>query len=148
MDATVKGLNDIPKGDRPPVAITFHAFRFMVGLGMLFVLLVLIGLFFWKRLEERRWYLRVMLFAIPLPFIACALGWTVTEVGRQPWIVYGLLRTDQAASPIAASQVGISLVAFTILYTLIGVLAYWLMAQTVRKGPKQAMAGANHGKEG
>lgn len=135
-DATVKGLKDIPREDRPPVPVVFHSFRFMVGLGMLFILLVVIGWLRIRRLTDSRLYLTVMFWSIPLPFIACALGWTVTEVGRQPWIVYGLMRTEHAASPVAASQVGISLAAFVIVYGVIGFLAYWLMAEAVRKGPE------------
>ena len=77
----------------------------MVGLGFLFVLLMVIGWFLRNRLLEAPWYLKIMLYAIPLPYIAIQAGWAVTEVGRQPWIVYGLMKTSQAASPVAASQV-------------------------------------------
>jgi cytochrome d ubiquinol oxidase subunit I len=66
------------------------------------------------------------------------LGWTVAEVGRQPWIVYGLMRTTRAVSPVASSQVAVSLAAFVVVYALIGITAFWLMAQAVRKGPGAA----------
>ena len=107
--ATVKGLKDFSPEDRPPVALTFIAFRIMVGLGFLFVLLTVWGWFKRNKLEESPLYLKIMLFAIPLPYIALQAGWIVTEVGRQPWIVYNLMRTKDAVSPIAASQVGFSL---------------------------------------
>ena len=132
--ATVKGLQDIPKDERPPVMITFFSFRLMVSLGMLFVLLTLTGWFLRKKIELYPLYLKVLLYAIPLPYLTCAAGWTVTEVGRQPWIVYGLMKTSQAASPVSASQVAVSLAAFIILYTLIGIIAFSLMAQAARKG--------------
>jgi cytochrome bd ubiquinol oxidase subunit I len=133
--AEVKGLNDIPKEDRPPVLATFISFRIMVTLGMFLVLLAIIGWFLRRRLEYYPFYLKIMVFAIPLPYITCAFGWTVTELGRQPWIVYGLMKTSQAVSPVAVSQVAVSLLAFVLVYSLIGLLAFSLMAQTARKGP-------------
>jgi hypothetical protein len=84
----------------------------MVGLGFLFVLLTVVGWFKRRNLEASPGYLKIMLYAIPLPYIALQAGWIVTEVGRQPWIVYGLMRTKDAVSPIATSQVAISLAAF------------------------------------
>jgi cytochrome bd-type quinol oxidase subunit 1 len=76
-----------------------------------------------------------MLWAIPLPYLANTMGWVLAEVGRQPWIVYGLLRTSDAASPVAASQVTVSLIAFILVYGLLGAVGFYLMADTVRKGP-------------
>jgi cytochrome d ubiquinol oxidase subunit I len=134
-DASVTGLNDIPKEERPPVLATFISFRIMVTLGMLFVLLAVIGWFLRRRLESFPLYLKIMVYAIPLPYITCAFGWTVTEVGRQPWIVYGLMKTSQAVSPVAVSQVFVSLLAFIVVYSLIGLLAFSLMVQAARKGP-------------
>jgi cytochrome bd ubiquinol oxidase subunit I len=136
--AKVTGLRDIPKEARPPVAITYWSFRLMVVLGGLLLLLVVVVWFARNRLESYPLLLRMLLYAIPLPYIVNGLGWTVTEVGRQPWIVYGLMKTSKAVSPIAASQVAVSLAAFIIIYTIIGVVAFWLMAQAVRKGPLSA----------
>jgi cytochrome d ubiquinol oxidase subunit I len=133
--ALVKGLNDIPKEERPPVLATFISFRIMVTLGILFVILAVLGWFLRRRLESSPLYLKIMVYAIPLPYITCIFGWTVTEVGRQPWIVYGLMKTSQAVSPVAASQVAVSLLAFVVVYSLIGFLAFSLMAQVARKGP-------------
>ena len=141
--AVVKGLKDFPKDERPPVAITFWAFRLMVGLGMLFVLLTLVGWFLRNRLLESPWYLRVMLWAIPLPYLALELGWMVAEVGRQPWIVYGLMKTSQAVSPISSGQVGVSLVAFILLYGFLGLVDFYLLAKYARKGPEPAPAESN-----
>ncbi len=135
-DAEVKGLKSWPLEDRPPVTLVFASFRIMVGLGFLFVLLTVIGWFKRNKLESSPLYLRIMLYSIPLPYIAALLGWIVTEVGRQPWIVYQVLRTNQAASPIEGSQVAISLAAFVIVYTLLGFVAFFLMARHAKHGPE------------
>ncbi len=139
--AVVTGLKDIPADERPPVAVTFFAFRIMVGLGSLFILLTGIGWLRRNKLEDSPWYLRIMLLAIPLPYLAAEAGWVVTEVGRQPWIVYKLMKTSQAVSPIATAQVLPSLIAFVLVYSLLGCVAYYLIFQFARKGPEQAEAG-------
>jgi len=143
--ATVKGLKDFPKEDRPPVALTFVAFRVMVGLGFLFVLLTVVGWFKRRNLEASPGYLKVMLYAIPLPYIALQAGWIVTEVGRQPWIVYGLMRTKDAVSPIATSQVAISLAAFILVYSALGAMAFYLIGKQARRGPEPLAAAAGQG---
>ena len=135
VDAEVKGLKDFPVDERPPVLITFTSFKIMVGLGFYFALATLAGWFLRKRLMENPWYLKVMLFSIPLPYIAAELGWTLAEVGRQPWIVYGLMKTADAVSPIAASQVAVSLTAFVLVYGLLGAVGYWLIIRHVKQGP-------------
>lgn len=134
-NAELRGLKSWPKEDRPPVTIVFLSFRIMAGLGFLFVLLTLYGLWRRNRLESSPTYLKIMLFAIPLPYIAGLLGWVVTEVGRQPWIVYKVLRTADAHSPVSEMQVGLSLIAFIVLYSLLGFAAYYLMFRYGRKGP-------------
>jgi cytochrome d ubiquinol oxidase subunit I len=134
--AVVTGLNDFPVDERPPVFLTFIAFRTMVGLGFLFLGLTVYGWLKRNRLEESPRYLKLMLWAIPLPYVANSLGWTVTEVGRQPWIVYGVQKTSEAVSPIAGFQVAVSLVALTAVYTILGVIAFSLMAKAIGKGPE------------
>jgi len=143
--ATVKGLKDFPKEERPPVALTFIAFRVMVGLGFLFVALTLVGWFKRHKLESSPRFLKIMLYAIPLPYVALQAGWIVTEVGRQPWIVYGLMKTKDAVSPIATSQVGITLAAFIAAYSALGVIAFYLIAKHVRRGPEPAAAAPGRG---
>jgi len=135
-DATVKGLKDFPEADRPPVTITFLSFRIMVGLGMLFLALTIYGWLRRNKLEESPLYLKIMMFSIPLPYIAAEMGWTVAEVGRQPWVVYGVMRTSDAVSPIASSQVMVSLAAMVLVYTLLGAAAFYLIASHARKGPE------------
>jgi len=137
-DAEVKGLKDFAPADRPPVGITFLAFRVMVGIGTLMPLLLLFGL--WKREELSKYptYLKTMIWAMPLPYIAIEAGWTVAEVGRQPWIVNNLMRTADAVSPITVGQAGSSLVAMVLLYTLLGAAGAYLIFTAARKGPQDA----------
>ena len=137
INARVTGLRDFPPDERPPVLLTFVAFRLMVGFGMAMILFLLVVWLKRKTIQSNRPLLKALLWAIPLPYLTCLLGWTVSEVGRQPWIVYGLMKTGQAVSPIAPSQVLVSLVAFIVIYGLIGATAFWLMAAAVRKGPDQ-----------
>jgi cytochrome bd ubiquinol oxidase subunit I len=134
-EGVYKGLKEWPKEERPPVAITFWSFRIMVGLGMLFALLSVIAWLKRKNPEKSPGFLRLLIYCIPLPYIAIALGWTVTEVGRQPWIVYGMMKTANAASPVSASQVGVSLIAFVVVYSLLGIACYYLIFKNARKGP-------------
>lgn len=142
FNAEVTGLKDIPKDERPPVLLTFISFRAMVALGTLFPILMIIGWVKRKRLIESPLYLKIMLFAIPLPYIAIQMGWILAEVGRQPWIVYGLMKTKDAASPIATSQVGLSLIAFLLVYGLLGIVGYYLIIKNVKEGPPEPKAQA------
>lgn len=136
INAPVTGLKDIPKDERPPVLLTFISFRTMVALGTLFPLLTIVGIFLRKQLLESRWYLWIMLFAIPLPYLAIEMGWVLAEVGRQPWIVYGLLKTGDAASPVAVSQVMTTLTGFILIYGLLGIAGFYLIANFSAKGPQ------------
>ncbi|MBQ7607888.1 MAG: cytochrome ubiquinol oxidase subunit I [Desulfovibrionaceae bacterium] len=136
-EAEVIGLNDFQKEDRPPVAATFWTFRLMVALGMLFCLLALLAFFIRNSSAMPRSILTFLVWAIPLPYFALGLGWAVAEIGRQPWIVYGLMRTQDAVSPIAAQTVTASLIAFFVLYTLLGVLDIYLLRKYAIKGPEQ-----------
>jgi cytochrome d ubiquinol oxidase subunit I len=135
FDAEVIGLKEFPKDERPNVLITSMAFKIMVGLGTLFCLLTLVGWFLRDRLLEYPLFLKIMMFSIPLPYIAASMGWIVTEVGRQPWIVYGLMKTQDAVSPVSAIQVFTSLAAFILVYGLLGVIGFYLIAKNASKGP-------------
>jgi cytochrome bd ubiquinol oxidase subunit I len=134
--ATVKGLNDFPPADRPPVMVSFVTFRLMVGLGFLFVLLAVVSaILAWaKKLEKARWFLWIMSVALILPYLAVEFGWILTEIGRQPWIVYGLLRTQDAVSrSISAGDVLGSLIAFLVIYGILAVVDAFLLARFARK---------------
>jgi len=137
FQAEITGLKDIPPDKRPPVAITFWSFRLMVALGFFFILMSLLGIYLKqkKKLIENKLYLKILLYTIPLPYVAINLGWTVTEVGRQPWVVYGLMLTKDAVSPIPASYVTFSLIAMIILYSFLVVLDIYLLAKNARLGP-------------
>jgi cytochrome d ubiquinol oxidase subunit I len=142
-DAEIKGLKAWPKEERPPVALTFWSFRIMVGLGFLFALIGIIAWFKRNNLENSPWLLRLLIVMIPLPYLAAELGWIVAEVGRQPWIVYGVMKTAEAVSPIASQQVGISLAAFIVVYTLLGLACFSLMVKFANQGPDPLPEAAN-----
>jgi cytochrome d ubiquinol oxidase subunit I len=136
----VKGLKDYPASERPPVLPVFLSFRAMVGLAFVFLA---VGLWAWLKrhqIESHTGFLRVLPWLIPLPYLANELGWTLAELGRQPWIVYGLMKTSDGVSPIAVSQVGTSLVAFFLVYALLGAVDFYLLFKFARKGPEAAPA--------
>jgi cytochrome d ubiquinol oxidase subunit I len=137
-EAEVKGLKEWPKEERPPVALTFWSFRIMVLLGFLFGLLSVLAYLKRNNPESSPKLLKVLVWNIPLPYIAAQAGWMVAEVGRQPWIVYGLMKTKDAVSPLSSLQVGLSLPAFIIVYGILGVICFWLIAYHARKGPEPA----------
>ncbi|MCM2322831.1 MAG: cytochrome ubiquinol oxidase subunit I [Oligoflexia bacterium] len=126
--AEVKGLKEVPRDERPPVLITHFAFQVMVGLGSLLALVGSLGLFFlWKRPEEfesRRMLLTLAL-CLPFGFIALEAGWIVTEVGRQPWIIYGILRTAEALTP--RPGVVYTLIMYALLYGFLSFVVTMLM---------------------
>ena len=153
LDGEVRGINDIqaeyeqrygPGDYAPVVGITYWSFRLMVGAGVAMILLTGLGLLLARRgrLETSRRFLRLSVWAIPLPFIAHASGWIFTEMGRQPWVVHGLLRTDDAASPIVgAGTVATSLILFTVLYGVLAAVAGWIALREIRKGTEPSPAG-------
>ncbi|MSN27315.1 MAG: cytochrome ubiquinol oxidase subunit I [Geobacter sp.] len=142
--AEVKGLKDFPRDERPPVLPVFLSFRAMVGLGTYFILASALAVFlsFRKNLEEYRFFLTVLLFSIPLPYIANQLGWIVAEVGRQPWIVYGVLKTAAGVSKnLTSMQVAVSLAGFTMLYGLLGTIDIYLLGKYAKLGPDTDLSG-------
>ncbi|MDY6908542.1 MAG: cytochrome ubiquinol oxidase subunit I [Thermodesulfobacteriota bacterium] len=135
-DAEVKGLKAFPPDERPPVTLTFFAFRTMIALGFLFPILAFWAWLRRNRLLESPRLLKVLMFALPLPYLAAQAGWVVAEVGRQPWVVYGVMKTADAVSPIAAQQVAVSLAAFVLVYSLLGAAAFYLIGRHARRGPE------------
>ncbi|HJV60283.1 MAG TPA: cytochrome ubiquinol oxidase subunit I, partial [Albitalea sp.] len=139
----VKGLKDWPREDRPPVAVVYFAFRAMVGVGVLMLLVVLAG--WWQRWRGRLYesgvFLRLAQWAMPLGFVAVIAGWTVTEVGRQPWVVYGLMRTADAVTPsLTTADVALSLAMYVLAYIAIFGGGFVLLRRMVRIGPPAAQA--------
>jgi cytochrome bd ubiquinol oxidase subunit I len=135
--AEVKGLDTVPRADRPPVAIVHIAFQVMVGCGSVLMAVALLGgLLAWRRrgLPDQRWYLKTLVACGPLGFIALEAGWTVTEVGRQPWIVHGVLRTADAVTPMPGLVV--PLVFFTGMYIFLGFVVLFLLRRQVFTSPR------------
>lgn len=138
LDGEVKGLKDYPPEMRPPVLPTFLSFRLMVGIGSLAILLSLVAVYISakNKLEAYPLFLKIMVLAIPLPYLANQFGWLVAEMGRQPWIVYGVLKTSDAVSTaISTTQVVGSLIGFTLLYSLLGAVDIYLLVKYAKKGP-------------
>lgn len=119
----------------PPVLLTFLSFRTMVGLGTMFLGLALLAFVWRDSIPQRPGFARILVYAIPLPYIAIMMGWMVAEVGRQPWIVHKLMTTSQAVSPVPGSSVALSLLAFVVVYGLLGCAAIYLIRKYARKGP-------------
>lgn len=139
-DYPVKGLNYFPPEDRPPVNIIFQSYHFMVAIGFALIAISVLGIYFWwrKSLFGKKWFLYILVFSVLLPQIANQLGWISAEVGRQPWIVYGLLRTSDALSKVVeGNQVLFSLILFTIIYLLLFILFLYLLNEKIQKGPEE-----------
>jgi cytochrome d ubiquinol oxidase subunit I len=143
-DGRVPALTDFPRDARPPVAPPFFAFRIMVGIGLLLIAIGLAGAFLWwrRRLFDSRWYLRITGYAWPAGFIAILAGWVTTETGRQPYIAYGILRTADAISPVAAGTVAASFAAFVIVYCVVFSIGIYYIRKLVRRGPQGAAVAA------
>ena len=135
-NAEIKGLKDFPKEDRPPVTPVFWSFRIMVALGVVFIVLAASAWLQRKREMPCRGLMATLVWSIPLPYITIALGWLVAEVGRQPWIVYNLMRTSDAVSPVPADNVMFSLIAFIVVYGVLGLLDIFLLRKYACKGPE------------
>ncbi|MCB2252447.1 cytochrome ubiquinol oxidase subunit I [Pseudomonas chlororaphis] len=138
LDKQIPALKSFPKEDRPNATIIFFSFRIMAGLGMLMILTGLLGLALRRNgaLYRNRLFLRLVLFMGPTGLIAMLAGWITTEVGRQPWVVYGLQRTADAASNHSVSQLSISLALFVLIYFSVFTVGIAYMMKLVRKGPQ------------
>ena len=139
IDTEVKGLNDFPEDEWPPLLLSFFSFHLMVGLGLYFTAFTALGLFllYRKKLFQNRIYLGLALLSVPLPFIANECGWIAAEVGRQPWIVYGLMRTRDAVSiSVPAWQIAVSIALFCALYTVLFCFWIYLLKRKLDQGPE------------
>jgi cytochrome bd ubiquinol oxidase subunit I len=136
----VKGFDQIPIDERPPVQIVFQSFHTMVMCWALMFLLNVLGLIYWKRkkFDKARWLQRGLVFSVFLPHIANQVGWMTAEIGRQPWVVYKLLRTaDGLSKSIAASQVTRSIGMFLLIYTVLFILFIFLLDRKIKDGPEK-----------
>lgn len=137
LDGEIKGLKEWKAEDRPPVAIVFWSFRIMVAIGfaMIFTGIVAIILFFRKKLFETKWFQYWCMAMTPSGFIALLAGWFVTEVGRQPYVVYGVIRTADGISPVISEQIAITLLLFIITYIFVFGAGSFYIIKLIRKGP-------------
>ncbi len=150
LNAPMAGLDTIPDQDEPPVAIVFWSFRVMVGIGF-----AMLGLGAWsvlarlrKRLYDWSWLHRAALIMAPSGFVAVIAGWITTEVGRQPFVIYNLLRTADAASPLDAPAVAASLLAFVLVYFAVFGVGVWYILRLMAKSPHTGELGAKRGDTG
>jgi cytochrome d ubiquinol oxidase subunit I len=137
VNAEVKGLMEFPRADWPNVLIVHTAFQLMVGLGTFLALVSLwVGFLAWRRRDpsDHTWLLRVLAVATPMGFIAIEAGWTVTEVGRQPWVVYNIQRTADAVTPMPGLIV--PFLGFTLLYCFLGAIVVWLLYRQIIRSPR------------
>tara|TARA_Y100001956_G_scaffold47442_1_gene46164 strand:- start:2772 stop:4160 length:1389 start_codon:yes stop_codon:yes gene_type:complete len=136
-DGEVKGLDAFPKEEHPPVTIVFWSFRIMIGIGLGMLMIGLISLWLRKKrtLYKTPWFHRVCILFGPAGFVAVLAGWITTEVGRQPYTVYGLLKTVDSASPIDAAAVSVSLTAFIVVYFIIFGAGFFYLIRLMRKSP-------------
>ena len=138
----IRGLKSFPVDQRPPVAIVFWAFRIMVGIGFAMLGVIMLGWWLrWRgRLYDHTWFLLLCEWAAPMGFIAVIAGWTTTEVGRQPWTVYGLLRTEHSVTPsLTGADVLTSLLAYMAVYLVMFPAGIAVMARMVRQGPNEKL---------
>ena len=147
MDGVVKGLKAWPPDERPNAALVFWSFRIMVGIGLLMIAAGLAGLWLrWRgRLYDSVWFHRLLLLMAPSGLVAVIAGWVTTEVGRQPYVVYGLMRTVDGVSPIAAPAVATSLLMFVIVYFLVFGAGIYYLLRLMRQPPTPAEAGPEPG---
>jgi cytochrome d ubiquinol oxidase subunit I len=143
-NGTVQGLDQFKKDDLPPIVITYLTYHGMILIGSLFALMAFIGLVLMltRKLHESRWYLWLLLVTTPLPIVSNTLGWMSAEIGRQPWAVYRVLRTADAASVVVpAGQILFSIIMFSVIYILIFAVFLMLLIKIVRKGPENVTIG-------
>jgi cytochrome d ubiquinol oxidase subunit I len=144
----VLGLDEFPKDERPPVFVPFAGYHLMILFGLLFILMGAIGLWLLARgkLSGSRRFLKLLIMAVPLPYLANEMGWIAAEVGRQPWAVYKVLRTSDAASAVVpAGNILFSIILFTLIYALIAVAGLTVILKTIRGGPDEPAVEATQG---
>ncbi|WP_413580681.1 cytochrome ubiquinol oxidase subunit I [Bdellovibrio sp. HCB288] len=139
MNATVKGLYDFPREEWPPVLITHIAFQVMVGLGTLMILVGLLYVYLVRKNHLPTWFLKTLFVMTPVGFIAIEAGWIVTEVGRQPWIVYGIMKTKDAVTPMPGIQFHFYL--FLVLYFFLAFVTAWLFRRQLQVAERNMIKG-------
>lgn len=133
-------MNDFPRDQWPDnIPLLYYSYHIMVGLGTFFIAIMIVAaLLLWrKRLFDTRWMLWILMLSFPFPFIANTAGWTTAEVGRQPWLVYGLMRTSEGFSPtVSAGNALFTLIGFMGMYLVLGIMFLFLVSREIGHGPK------------
>ena len=147
LNGVVPGLKEYKPEDRPNSLVLFWSFRIMVGLGMLMLLLAVLGVFLRKNkaIFEKSWFHKFALVMGPMGYVALLAGWFTTEVGRQPWVVYGVVRTKDALSPVSADQVGLTLILFVLVYAVVFGTGVYYILKLIHKGPEELSQQPEHG---
>jgi len=137
MNGLIQGLNSVPPSERPPVKMVFFAFRIMLAIGFFMIASALLGAFLWWRgtLFQNSWYMRVMAQTWWMGFVAVIAGWVVTESGRQPWIVYNVMRTADATSPVLGTTIAGTLALFVIAYGVVFSFGIYYINRLIAIGP-------------
>jgi cytochrome bd ubiquinol oxidase subunit I len=138
FETPVKGLDQIPLDERPPIGIVFQTYHLMIAMWALMALVTIMGLYLWKKnkLAKKKWVLWALILSVGFPQIANQSGWMTAEIGRQPWVVYGLLKTYEGVSPtIVSSQVVMSILMFIVIYVLLFILFMFLLDRKIKHGP-------------
>ena len=136
FETPIKGFDQIPLDERPPIAIVFQTYHIMIAMWVLMALLTVIALWKRKKLDKAKWVLWGLVVSVLFPQIANQTGWMTAEIGRQPWIVYGLMRTSQGVSPnISSHQVAMSIIMFIVIYILLFFLFLFLLDRKIKHGP-------------
>lgn len=138
FNAEIKGLDAFPKDELPPVVLTFASYHLMVMLGMYFIFISALSAFYLrKNLIEKKWLLKILLWSTPLPLLAAQLGWIAAEVGRQPWVVYKLMKTKDAVSiTVGAGELLFSIIMFVLIYIFLLAIFLSLLFRWIKKGPE------------
>jgi cytochrome d ubiquinol oxidase subunit I len=138
FETPIQGFDQIPPENRPPINVVFQTYHLMIAMWGLMALVTALGLYYWKRkkLAKAKWLLWALILSVLFPQVANQVGWMTAEIGRQPWVVYGILRTTDGVSPtISATQVGMSIGMFILIYTLLFILFLFLLDRKIKHGP-------------
>lgn len=141
METPVKGFDQIPPDERPPIQIVFQTYHIMIAMWGLMALVTIISLYLWrkKKLDKAKWVLWFLIISVIFPQVANQTGWMTAEIGRQPWVVYGILKTTHGVSQtINATQVGMSIAMFILIYILLFLLFLFLLDRKIKHGPEEA----------
>jgi len=150
----VIGLNEFARDDIPPIAVPFYAFRIMFSIGFALMFLVIWSVWLWHKgrltkeaIAENRWFLYAWILAAPAAYTAVEAGWIIREMGRQPWIIHGVMRTRDAVSQLPAAHVGLTFSAYVIGYSILSLIFLYVAARIITRGPDPKFPAATGGQK-